>query len=212
MNMNILAKASAVALGLAAVSPAQAVTFLYYPGDSAPSAGFTVINQFDDTTGISGSNFQINTPPADSTGAPPAYATFGSSSYLSVLTGGSATISFAGATAVEFDWGSIDDYNTLTVLLNGGAEYVITPGGNFTNDANGDQILPSTNGLFQIFADEGETIYGLRLESSKNSFEIDNLAMAPVPEPATWAMMIAGLGLVGGMMRRRAGAARVTFA
>lgn len=31
-----------------------------------------------------------------------------------------------------------------------------------------------------------------------------------VPEPATWAMMIAGFGLVGAAMRRRTGVARVT--
>jgi hypothetical protein len=31
-----------------------------------------------------------------------------------------------------------------------------------------------------------------------------------VPEPATWAMMIAGFGLVGAAMRRRSGVARVT--
>jgi hypothetical protein len=30
-----------------------------------------------------------------------------------------------------------------------------------------------------------------------------------IPEPATWAMMIAGFGMVGGMMRRR-GAATVS--
>ena len=29
------------------------------------------------------------------------------------------------------------------------------------------------------------------------------MVTAPVPEPATWAMMIAGFGLTGGAMRRR---------
>lgn len=38
-------------------------------------------------------------------------------------------------------------------------------------------------------------------------------ALAGVPEPATWAMMIAGFGMVGGAMRRRAKlATRVSFA
>ncbi len=32
----------------------------------------------------------------------------------------------------------------------------------------------------------------------------DVLSAAPVPEPATWAMMILGFGMVGGAMRRRA--------
>ncbi|HEX8606692.1 MAG TPA: PEPxxWA-CTERM sorting domain-containing protein [Pseudoduganella sp.] len=30
--------------------------------------------------------------------------------------------------------------------------------------------------------------------------------MSPIPEPGTWAMLLAGLGCVG-LMRRRAGAA-----
>lgn len=37
-------------------------------------------------------------------------------------------------------------------------------------------------------------------------------AAAAVPEPATWAMMIGGFGLVGGAMRRRRHTTRVTFA
>ena len=38
-------------------------------------------------------------------------------------------------------------------------------------------------------------------------------AIAAVPEPATWAMMIGGVGMVGGMMRRRrATNVRVTYA
>ena len=48
---------------------------------------------------------------------------------------------------------------------------------------------------------------------------VDNLTLAApravtpgVPEPATWAMMIVGFGLVGGAMRRRAVSARVTYA
>lgn len=41
---------------------------------------------------------------------------------------------------------------------------------------------------------------------------IDNLSISAVPEPATWAMMIGGFGLVGGAMRRRAARTSVTYA
>lgn len=37
-------------------------------------------------------------------------------------------------------------------------------------------------------------------------------AISPVPEPATWAMMIGGFGMVGGAMRRRKAQVRVTYA
>lgn len=35
---------------------------------------------------------------------------------------------------------------------------------------------------------------------------------APVPEPASWALMISGFGLAGGAMRRQRGVMRATFA
>lgn len=38
-----------------------------------------------------------------------------------------------------------------------------------------------------------------------------NFTLAAVPEPATWAMMIAGIGAVGVAMRRRSATARVAF-
>lgn len=36
--------------------------------------------------------------------------------------------------------------------------------------------------------------------------------IAPIPEPATWAMMLCGFGLVGGALRRRTKLSRVAFA
>ena len=37
-------------------------------------------------------------------------------------------------------------------------------------------------------------------------------AVSAIPEPATWAMMIGGFGIVGGAMRRRKAQVRVTYA
>lgn|GEM_PF-2737119 len=41
------------------------------------------------------------------------------------------------------------------------------------------------------------------LGSNKGGFSYPSIAAPGVPEPASWAMMIGGLGLVGAMMRRR---------
>lgn len=43
-------------------------------------------------------------------------------------------------------------------------------------------------------------------------YAISGLATAAVPEPATWAMMIAGFGLVGAAMRRRSIRTTVSYA
>jgi hypothetical protein len=48
--------------------------------------------------------------------------------------------------------------------------------------------------------------------ASGNDFAIDNLVLSmtsAVPEPATWAMMIAGMGMVGASLRRRRSALRL---
>lgn len=192
------------AAALTAAAPANAaIVFNFLPGGASPTPGYTVINTFDNAAGIAGGGFQIKTPPADNDGAPPANSVPAGRSYLSVLAGGMATISFASAvSAFQFDWGSIDDYNTLTINSTG-MDPVIIPGTNFINPANGDQVSPGTNGLFTVYGTAGETFNSITLTSSGNSFEIDNLAVSAVPEPGAWALMITGFGLAGAALRRR---------
>ncbi len=202
MTKLLMAGVAAAALMVAAPASA-AIIFTFTPGAASPDTGYTVINTFDNATGIVGSNFQIKTPPADSDGAPPANSDPAGTPYLSVLGGGSATITFLTAVSgFQFDWGSIDDYNILTINSTG-ADPVIIPGLNFTNPANGNQVSPGTNGLFTVYGTAGERFNSITLTSRTNSFEIDNLATqnSAVPEPATWAMMIMGFGAVGGVLR-----------
>ena len=205
MKLGLLAMAASAAVLAAAAPAAATVFFSFEPGLATPGAGFTVINDFEVDSGITGV-YQIKSPPSDSDGAPPANSSPSGTNYLSVLAGGSATIDFGPTSAFQFDWGSIDDYNTLTIFTNFGSGVVI-PGalGNFANPANGDQLSPGTNGRFTVFSDDtAEYFTGIKLESSVNSFEIDNLAIAAgVPEPATWGLMIVGLGAAGALLRRR---------
>ncbi len=205
MKLGYLAAAIAAPLALAAAPASAAVMWSFSPGLASPGVGFTVINTFDTALGITGSNFQIKTPPSDKNGAPPANSIPSGTPYLSVLRGGSATVDFGVAvTAFQFDWGSIDSFNTLSIRSTG-ADPIIVPGANFTNPANGNQVSPGTNGLFSVWSTAGETFTGLTFASSSNSFEVDNLAIGglAVPEPATWAMMILGFGGVGATLRQR---------
>lgn len=45
----------------------------------------------------------------------------------------------------------------------------------------------------------GSTLYGVRYETTPGA----SVAFGTVPEPASWALMIGGFGLVGSMLRRR---------
>ena len=203
MKKLLLATVGAVAVAGAA----NAATYTFAPGAPSPSIHFNVIDEFNDLSGVTVNYGQvlIKTSPADGAGAPPANSVPGGTSYLSVLGGGSATINFAPNTrAFQFDWGSIDTYNTLTVTSTKGT-FVFVPGSSsFPNLANGNQAQPGTNGLFTVRGgQDGERFLSMTLTSSSNSFEIDNLATAAIPEPATWAMLIAGFGLVGVAARRR---------
>jgi hypothetical protein len=212
MKLRLLALAAAAATALVASSANAAIVFTFIPGGASPAGGFTVVDTFDTADGLTGSNFQIKVPPADGNGAPPANSIPSGTPYLSVLGGGSATYAFAGeVSAFEFDWGSVDSYNTLTINSTG-ADPIIVPGLSFPNAANGNQVDPGTNGLFRVAGTAGEHFTSVTFSSSQNSFEVDNLAVAGVPEPASWALMILGFGGAGAVLRgqRRRQAAAAT--
>jgi len=208
MKKTLLVAALAAAVLAAAAPASAAIVYEFAPGAPSPGAGYTVINTFDSTAGITGINFEIKVPPADGYGAPPANSVPTGTPYLSVLGGGNATITFAApVTSFQFDWGSVDYYNTLFINWKtiGGQTRTnaVIPGFNFPSAANGNQVLPGTNGLFTVRGTEGETFTSIKLTSDANSFEIDNLAIPGVPEPTTWGLMIMGFGGIGAMLRRR---------
>ena len=218
MKLRLLALAATAATALVAGSASAAVSFTFIPGGASPAGGYTVIDNFDTAVGLTGSGFQIKTPPSDGNGAPPANSLPAGTAYLSVLGGGSATYTFSGdVSSFEFDWGSVDSYNTLTINSTG-ADPIVVPGLSFPNAANGNQVDAGTNGLFRVTGTEGEKFTSITFASSSNSFEVDNLAVANVvnqnggvPEPASWALMILGFGGAGaalrGQRRRTASAA-----
>lgn len=57
---------------------------------------------------------------------------------------------------------------------------------------------------FQFAASSTSTTLSFdSLDASAFGASLDNVAVSAIPEPATWAMMLLGIGLIGGAMRRR---------
>jgi len=195
---------AATAVALLSAASAQAATFVFVPGSDALEPGETTFATFNDPANdgiVTGTNFRFLTG-SSAEGALPGAGD--GSRYLSVLANGSASINLGAVSAFSLDFGSLDQYNTLTLTFDDGTTQAFT--GDVLNGAfpaDGNTTSPTTNGRLQFLADAGQTITSINFASSQNSFEIDDLAVSAVPEPATWAMMIGGFGLVGGAMRRR---------
>ena len=195
--------------------PASAATSVSFAGGSgALPADVTVFENFESyaagTPGASiGTNAFVYSGSVDGNSARPAYGSTGN--FATVLTGGSYTVSFGATNAFSFVLGSLDTYNTLTLRYADGSsqDYV---GGQIINDLtfpSGNQVSGETNGVVTYRVTSGPKLTGATFTSSANSFEFDNLAAGAVPEPATWAMMIGGFGLIGAASRRRARVATV---
>lgn len=118
--------------------------------------------------------------------------------------GSPATLSFTGAGVdyISFLWGSPDTYNLLTVTTTGGVTTNFSTASLAFSVTNGDQ---SFSQYVQFSGTGGSKITGLTFNNipSINAFESANFSVTPVPEPETYALLLAGLGVVGFMARRR---------
>ena len=226
--MKNIAIIAAAITGFAAL-PAQAVTLVATNGSTTTFAASATGAQYDfdsATTGNVGdpAGFlriggqvmagSIENVAANPFGAPDA------NSYLYVSAGGTSVIrsiaaGITGYRAVSFYVGSIDWGNTVEVLDLGGNLLRSFNGADMAAPASpsGNQDLPANNRLLTFSADAGELIGGLRFNSTVDALEADNVRFtAAVPEPATWAMMLVGFGMVGATARYRRRKSNVAFA
>lgn len=213
MRNLLLATAAGLAALAAPASAAVTVATTTSGTNPASDPGFSpnlaLIYDFDALSPTGGNltgDYKIEVAPGTGIAAAPAGTTPGTH-FLTVpdsTSNGSATLKLGGSYKyVSFYWGSIDDYNTLELLDAGGnLLYSVTGSGlPAPTAANGNQQAPTSNRRV-TFSSDAVNIAQLRLSSTNYAFEIDTVAAA-VPEPATWALMIGGLGLVGFAARRR---------
>jgi hypothetical protein len=136
------------------------------------------------------------------------WVTFSSSNFLKMTGSGEAT--------VYPKTGSLED---LTVLFEKGWNYITFDfesgsNGTFTMLVNGTAMFDgcslcslSANGANK-FVLSGQGITSLQFSfdpgiDTAKQFRVEGLSMTGVPEASTWAMMILGVGAIGGALRRR---------
>jgi hypothetical protein len=193
------------ALAAFASVPATAATIVSFnAGSGSLPAGFTTFQTFESTApGTSiGTNAFVFADSVDGQAARPAFGSSGN--FAAVRSGGSYTVNFAATNAFAFVLGSLDSFNTVTLRYADGSSQDYA-GGQIINDLTfptGNQISGETNGVVTYRVTSGPQLTGVTFTSSGDSFELDNLATA-VPEPAAWALMIGGFGLMGLSARRR---------
>jgi hypothetical protein len=211
--LKVVLAAGAAALCLIGGTANAAVVF-YSFGNGAPA--LPIVTEFNlDTVGLapthalsgyswSGNGVVTNT--TTSLGAEPAIANgvYGTGNYLDIQTGHSETLNFApGVKEVEVYVGSLDAFNDLS-FMSGGSTFDFSGSqlGSVSGADNGAQTLANTNGIF-LFTFVN-SVSSLTMSSSGNALEISKIyASSAVPEPMTWAMMVAGMACVGGALRLR---------
>jgi len=202
--MRLLA-GSAAAMSLSGAAQA-AVTFQSFAESATLPTGFTMVYDYDHpaAAGYSQVGGQTSQPPLNPGVSAPPLGTAAGTNYAFVETNGMATLYTPLITAFSVYIGSIDSYNEIS-FYNGasmlgwfGGDQLAPP------TANGDQGAAATNQRF-VFNFNGQKVDRVVFFSRGNSMEWDSIAapISAVPEPATWAMMITGFGLMGAALRRR---------
>ena len=185
--MGANAQVSGVAVGSSSGTFLQLSSAGLSGGTVASLTGGTVYTQdqpFADIPkgGVFGGNFLAAGP------------TSGAPATLSFLSGGVGFISFL--------WGSPDVYNKLTVTSTGGFTQVFDSTNITFASTNGNQAYSQ---YVQFTGLNGGKITSLSFNNvpAQDAFESANFSVTPVPEPETYALLLAGLGAVAFVARRR---------
>jgi hypothetical protein len=205
-----------------AAGAATTISFTSY--QVAPNSGEAIVTDFETPTepgllsqvifnmsgySLSG-NAELVTGSSNLAAAPAmSLTTRDPTQYLAVENGQSADLITPFLSTISFYVGSLDGFNGLTFTHKDGTtetfmgtaiDSLLT-----TVDANGNQAAADSNGRLSFTF--SNPITAVQFSSASNSFEISNIAttmaLALVPEPAGWAMMLVGFGGVGALLRKR---------
>lgn len=196
--------ALAAIASLAFAGSAQAVTVLAEPGDMPPPSDQELAVDFE---GSIASRFALTLAGAaavydgalglvEGIAAPPPGT---ASRYLAIGEGGSATLTTPSIRRLSVYIGSPDSYNAIHFIGEGGYEARLEGAALAGGMFNGDQSI----GRRMTYDFGQHRVTQVVFSSSGDAFELDNIAVGIVPEPGAWALMIAGVGMIGAALRAR---------
>lgn len=201
------ATAAAFVVGGATAANAGVISYSSSPFDGPMAAGEVMVDTFDAPLAAGYTLTLSNAGIYQGTSSVAAKPANDNTKYLSVLGGGSATLTAPGTIkSMSFYWGSIDEYNKITFKGAGGFSKSFD-GDDINSPANGNQTAASTNRRYYFTFDPNDKINKVIFSSSGNSFELDNIAVndppADVPEPLTLSLFASGLAGAAFLRRRR---------
>jgi hypothetical protein len=119
-----------------------------------------------------------------------------------VLAGEPATLTFTTPVSyLSFLWGSPDLYNLLTIISTDVTQtFTVTSLGFAVTDGN-----QAFSQYVQFASAAGSRITGVIFNNTpaQDAFEVANFTVTAVPESSSYALLAAGLGVVGFIVRRR---------
>jgi hypothetical protein len=212
MGLSMKTFCSKLLLGAAAslamsASAQAAITISQNVGgpDPGPPPGYSVVLDYDGiNTGFfaqAGNFIVIDAPGIPNTAAAP-LGTAPGTNFAFAGTGAYAELTAAAIRGFSLYLGSIDGFNHIA-FFDGATQLAEFDGNALAPPANGNQSSALTNRRI-TFDFGGASATRVVIFSEGQVTEWDTIAVpTAVPEPATWAMMITGFGLLGAALRRR---------
>lgn len=164
-------------------------------------------NNFVSVVSGTGSNPLPHAQPFGSTGTFGSYLAIGPKDQTNNQAAASYTLSFTGTAVrfLSFVFGSLDQSNQVKLTLADNTVQTLTGGQILGAALPGNYPYSTTAAAGRVsFNFDTQALKSIQFLQTDNqfTFEIDQIALA-APEPATWAMMLLGFGLVGSQLRRR---------
>lgn len=201
-----LMSAVAICVVTGTVPAAASTTFFndWESTDFGSGAGFTILPSYEGWTSVAGGGIEIqynSVAGAPYSGENLVELDSNSNSMMErAIDAGRYTLTFYYSARPNVP----ADSNGIDVLVNGASVYNVTGAGTGATD----WMFQTVN--FTIGAPGTLSFAALGTSDSLGGY-IEDVSLAAVPEPATWAMMIGGFVLVGATARRRT-SATVTYA